>query len=108
MRKIQRHNPDDSTWVVLGVAAAGIALWAWLKPPAPPKTAPQSTGTLAEDVLQETGLDKKISEAVQYVAAEATKGAVAAVKEEVKTYVAPAAIAGAALGFGIGYLLRGK
>ena len=108
MRQIQRHNPDDEhTLALIGVAAAGLALWVWLKPPEDNKP-PKAAGSLTDDVLQETGLDAKVNEAVQYVAQEATKGAVAAVKEEVQKYTMPAAIAGAVLGFGIGYLLRGK
>ena len=97
-----KQNPDNSMAVV-GIVAAGLAVWAMTRPPKePPKTA----GSLADDLFKETGLDKQVSQAVQYVAQEATKGAVAAVKQEVVRYTLPAAFAGVVLGFGLGYLLR--
>lgn len=98
-----KRNPD-STYVMVGLVAAGLAAWALTRPKA--ETKPQVAGSLVDDVLKATGTNQKVEESVKFVAEAATKGAIKAAKEEVQKYTLPAAIAGVVLGFGLGYFLR--
>ena len=95
------YNDDSQTWVAAahGVHGnSGTSAW-------DSRLYGATAGNPMDDATSLLGLDAKAKQAVQYIAAEATKGAALAAKQEVAKLTLPAALAGFAIGFAAAYFI---